>query len=98
MAITKKFKASFDFTFKLSTELEANLAEQVKELAKRASIGAKMNGLEEHMLVQALTYGPDAVIETIIRAKLRESIKEMFEELGDTDLFKVSPTTVRVIR
>lgn len=39
MAITKKFKVSFDVTLKVDSENEAAMAETILELARRAGSG-----------------------------------------------------------
>lgn len=98
MAITKKLKVSFDVTVKLDSETEEQLKEVVQGLAKEAASGEKLDGYHSELLVQALTYGPDGVVEHIMRKCLRDGIKEMFNELGDKDLYKVSPATVRAVR
>lgn len=97
MAITKKFKVSFDVTVKIDSKTEAEIAETVKYLAKRAGAGEKLDPSEQEMLIQALTHGPDGVVTFGVRQGIRDGVKEMFEEIGDADLFKASPATVKEV-
>lgn len=98
MAITKKLKVSFDVTVKLDLATEEQLAELVQGIAKKAASGEKLDGYNRELLVQALTYGPDGAVEHIMRKCLRDGIKEMFNELGDKELYKVAPATVRAVK
>lgn len=98
MAITKKLKVSFDVTVKLDSETEGKLKELVQGIAKKAASGEKLDGYSRELLVQALTYGPDGAVEYIMRKCLRDGIKEMFNEMGDKELYKVSPATVRAVK
>lgn len=100
MAMTKKFKVSFDVTLKVSSEDEKNIMKMVLDTAKKIQeIGPEYkNDFKREALVKALTGGPDAVIEFLVRKGLRDSIKEMREEMADKDGFKFSPATVRVVR
>lgn len=96
MAITKKFKVSFDVTLKLDSETEELMREKILDLAHRAGAGAgeKIEPMDRELLVQALTRGPDGAATFAVRQGIRNSVKEMFEESGDKSLFKVSPATV----
>lgn len=98
MAITKKFKVSFDVTFKLDRVAEEELNEMVRDIAKEADSGEKLGGYHRELLVQALTYGQDGVVEHIMRKCMRDSIKEMFNDLADKKLFRASPATVRAVK
>lgn len=98
MAITKKFKVSFDVTFKLDRVAEEKLDEMVRSIAKAADSGEKLGGYHRELLVQALTYGHDGAVEHIMRKYMRDNIKEMFNELGDKELFRASPATVRAVK
>lgn len=97
MAITKKFKVSFDVTLKLDSETEELMREKILDLAHRAGAGEKIEPMDRELLVQALTSGPDGAASFAVRQGLRNNIKEMFEESGDASLFKVSPATVREV-
>ena len=98
MAITKKLKVAFDVTVKLDSETEEQLKELVHGIAKKAASGEKLDGYHSELLVQALTYGPDGAVEFIMRKCLRDGIKEMFNELGVKELYKVSPATVLAVK
>lgn len=98
MAITKKFKVSFDLTLKVGSEEEQQLAAKILEIAKAVGEGQDVPHHTRELLVQALTGGPDAAAAFIVRSSIREGIKKMFDDLGDAHLFKVSPATVRVIK
>ena len=101
MAITKKFKVSFDVKAVIPTEQEDDLKELIKSLAKRAGdieSSEKLNGFERELLIRALTDGPDGAVAFIVQHATRKGIKEMFEEIGDKRLFKASPATVRVVK
>lgn len=97
MAITKKFKVSFDVTLKLDSETEEMMREKILDLAHRAGAGEQIEPMDRELLVQALTYGPDGAAAFAVRQCIRNSIKEMFEEMGDASLFKASPATVREV-
>lgn len=97
MAITKKFKVSFDVTLKLDSETEELMREKILDLAHRAGSGKEIAPMDRELLVQALTHGPDGAAAFAVRQGLRNNIKEMFEEFGDASLFKVSPATVREV-
>lgn len=97
MAITKKFKVSFDVTLKLDSETEEMMREKILDLAHRAGSGEKIEPMDRELLVQALTHGPDGAAAFAVRQGIRNSIKEMFEESGDKSLFKQSPATVREV-
>ena len=97
MAITKKFKVSFDVTLKLDSETEEMMREKILDLAHRAGAGEKIEPMDRELLVQALTNGPDGAAAFAVRQGLRNAIKELFEEMGDAPLFKASPATVREV-
>lgn len=98
MAITKKFKVTFDMTAKIDTETEKDVADVVLDLAKAAHSGKQLTGLERHLLIQALTHGADGFIAAMMTASIRGGVQKMFKDAGNSDLFRVSPATVRVIK
>ena len=100
MAITKKFKVSFDVTLKLTSEDEAAVRELIKDTAKKIhKIGPEYkNDFKREMLIKALTDDPDGAVEFIVRKCLRDAIKEMYEEMADKTSFNFSPATVRVVK
>lgn len=97
MAITKKFKVSFDVTLKLDSETEELMLEKILDLAHRAGAGKEIAPMDRELLAQALTHGPDGAAAFAVRQGIRNAVKEMFEESGDKSLFKVSPATVREV-
>lgn len=97
MAITKKFKVSFDVTLKLDSETEELMREKILDLAHRAGAGEEISPMDRELLVQALTRGPDGAAAFAVRQGIRNAVKEMFEDTSDKALFKQSPATVREV-
>lgn len=97
MAITKKFKVSFDVTLKLDSETEELMREKIIDLAHRAGAGEEIAPMDRELLVQALTHGPDGAAAFAVRQGIRKAVKEMFEDTSDKSLFKQSPATVREV-
>lgn len=98
MAITKKFKVSFDVTAVMPSDIEAALLEEVKRLAKMVRDGDEsVSHKQREMLVQFLTNGMEGLMAFVVRTSFREAIKEMKEEYDDGDCFKFSPATVREV-
>ena len=97
MAITKKFKVSFDVTLKLDSETEELMREKILDLAHRAGSGEEIAPMDRELLVQALTHGPDGAAAFAVRQGIRNAVKEMFEDMSDKSLFKQSPATVREV-
>jgi len=96
MAITKRFKVSFEVTLKLDSESEQAMNKQFLKLAQRFTQGEEIDHVEFELLKQGLTNGPDGIVEATVKKVIRDSIKELG---GDTSGFmKVSPATVRTIR
>lgn len=99
MAITKKFKVSFDVTLKVDSENEAAMAETILELARRAGSGEELSEREREILIQALTYGPDGVAAFVTKQGIREMVKDMHSDLcaSEREMFRFSPATVREV-
>lgn len=98
MAMTKKFKVSFNVTAVMPSDVEAALFEDVKRLAKMVRDGDEsVSHKQREMLVQFLTNGMEGLMAFVVKQALRESIKEMKEEYADGDCFKFSPATVREV-
>ena len=98
MAMTKKFKVSFDVTAKMPSDVQAALEKDILHLCKQVGSGAIVpNGKQKEMIVQFLTYGMEGVMAFIVRSSFREAIKDMYEEYSDKDCFKLSPATVREV-
>ena len=96
MAITKKFKVSFDMTVKVDSETEQLLKERIRELAKQVGSGEKVSAADRELLVRALTYGPDGVVAFCVQQDVRSAIKELGED-HQGEGFVFSPATVRVV-
>lgn len=98
MAMTKKFKVSFDVTAKMSSDVQAILEKDMLHLCEQVGSGAIVpNGKQNEMIVQFLMYGMEGLMTFIVRTSLREAIKDMHEEYSDKDSFKLSPATVREV-
>lgn len=99
MAITKKFKVSFDVTAVIDSESEAAMAETVLELARRAGEGEELPMREREVLIQALTHGPDGVASFVLKQGLREMIKDAHGDLCDSEkeMLRFAPATVREV-
>lgn len=99
MAMTKKFKVSFDVTAVISSEMEQNLMECVKTIAKKIAAGEEVNPFKQEMLVQALTYGPEGLTSFLIKKGIREMIKDTHSELceSERELLRFAPATVREV-
>lgn len=93
MAMTKRFKVTFDVTVKISSEHEQNMHNNVLKIAKRAHAGEKLSGLEREFLVRCLTGGPEAGAEFAMQQSIRTAIRENLSE----DDIKISPATIRVV-
>ena len=98
MAMTKKFKVSFDVTAKMASDVQAILEKDILHLCKQVGSGAIVpNGKQKEMLVQFLTNGMEGLMAFVVKQAMREGIKEMKEEYADGDCFKFSPATVREV-
>lgn len=98
MAMTKKFKVSFDVTAKMASDVQAILEKDILHLCKQVGSGAIVpHGKQKEMIVQFLTYGMEGVMAFVVKQALREGIKEMREEYADGGCFKFSPATVREV-
>lgn len=96
MAITKKFKVSFDMTVKVDSETEQLIKERIRELAKQVGSGEKVSAADRELLVRALTYGPDGAVAFCVQQGVRSAIKELGED-HQGEGFVFSPATVRVV-
>lgn len=94
MAITKRFKVSFEVTIKLSSEEEAKGVQALIKLANDFQAGKELSHLEFELLRKSLDEGLEGSLETAVRTMIREGIRN---ELTD-DSWKISPANVRVIR
>lgn len=91
MGMNKQFRVSFDVTATLSNEQEARFTEYLKELAKQPR-----NPRGDNVLVKALTYGPEGALEAILRGGLRETLKELGDEVSTKEItVRFGPAEVR---
>lgn len=99
MAMTKRFKVSFEVTAKLSSDVLEILEEDALLLCKQVDSGEIVpDGKQRELLTQFLTRGMDGVMSYIVRTTFRRAIKELPEEYNDRDSLRLSPATVREVR
>ena len=100
MAITKRFKVTFEATSVIDSESEKNLSESVMRIARMVSNGEKVDNFKLGFLEAALNGGPDEAAAYCIRHGLRSLVKEAYDDLSSTEkkLMRFSPATVRVIK
>lgn len=100
MAMTKRFKVTFEVTSVINAESEQNLRDTVLRIARSVSKGEKVNPFKLGLLEAALEGGPEAAAEFCIKSGLRSFIKEGHDELSSAEkkLMRLSPATVRVIK
>ena len=100
MAITKKYKVTFDITHVIDSEMEAQLDERVLETARYLSgktdrnPWGKSREFAQEFMVQALTYGKEGAAAFITKCGIREFIRSELKEDG----FKISPAFVREVK
>lgn len=94
MAITKRFKVSFEVTAVLTSEMEKDFTEELVFLAKKAAAGEKISHIDRELLVQALTYGVEGAISFAAKQGMRTFIRTELPEDG----LKVSPATIREVK
>lgn len=100
MAITKRFKVTFEATSAIDSESEKNLSESVLRIARMVSNGEKVDNFKLGFLEAALNGGPDEAAAYCIRHGLRSLVKEAYDDLSfnEKKLMRFSPATVRVIK
>ena len=100
MAITKRFKVTFEVTTVIDSESEKNLSESVLRIAQMVSKGEKVDSFKLGFLEAALNGGPDEAAAYCIRHGLRSLVKEAYDDLSfnEKKLMRFSPATVRVIK
>ena len=100
MAITKRFKVTFEVTSVIDSESEKNLSETVLRIAQRVSKGQKVDNFKLGLLEAALSGGPDAAAAYCIRHGLRSMVKEAHDDLSfnEKKLMRFSPAIVRVTK
>ncbi|ADQ83176.1 gp5.5 [Yersinia phage Yep-phi] len=97
MAITKRFKVSFEMTVKVDSETEDRIQEHILDLARSVCDGEKVSAQDKELLVQALTYGVDGAVTFAVKQVVRNEIREMgIEHHGEG--IKFSPATIREVK
>lgn len=94
MAITKRFKVSFEMTAVITSETVEGFTEGLIHLAKKAEAGEKISPRDRELLVQALTYGVEGAISFAAKQCMRDFIRTELPEDG----LKVSPATIREVK
>lgn len=100
MAITKRFKVTFEVTSIIDSESEKNLSETVLRIAQMVSKGQKVDNFKLGLLEAALTGGPDGAAAYCIRHGLRSMVKDAHDDLSfnEKKLMRFSPAIVRVTK
>lgn len=92
MGMNKQFRVSFNVTATMSNEQEQEFLEALKELAK-----GPRDPCQDNILFQALTFGPEGAIMTILKDGLREAIKDLGREIQQSEInIRFAPAEVRV--
>ena len=94
MAITKRFKVSFEVTAVITSEMEAHCTEVLIQLAKKAAAGENLSPFDRELLVQALTHGVEGATSFSVKHGMREFFRKELPEDG----LKVSPATIREVK
>lgn len=100
MAMTKRFKVTFEVTSVIDSESEKNLSETVLRIAQVVTKGQKVDNFKLGLLEAALTGGPDEAAAYCIRHGLRSMVKEAHDDLSfnEKKLMRFSPAIVRVTK
>lgn len=100
MAMTKRFKVSFEATAVINSEGEKNLNDFVMRVAKKVAAGEEVSDFKKEALVQALTYGPEGLASFFFKQGLRDFVKENYMDLGEEErkLMRFSPATVTEVK
>lgn len=100
MAITKRFKVTFEVTSVIDSESEKKLSETILRIAQKVSKGEQVDHFKRGLLEAALSGGPDEAAAYCIRHGLRSMVKEAHDDLSSTEkkLMRFSPAIVRVTK
>lgn len=91
MGMNKKFSVSFDVTATMSHDQEAEFQAALVELAK-----GPRDPRGDHILIQALTHGPEGAFEAVLKEGLREAVRELVDEVNcDAIAVRFGPAEVR---
>lgn len=97
MAITKRFKVSFEMTVKVDSETEVMIQERILDLARSVRDGETVSAQDKELLVQALTHGTDGAVAFAVKQGIRNEIREMgIEHHGEG--IKFAPATIREVK
>lgn len=92
MGINKQFRVSFDVTATMSHEQEAEFQAALVELAK-----GPRDPRQDHILIQALTHGPEGAFAAVLKDGLRDALHELAGEISCDELaVRFGPAEVRV--
>lgn len=94
MAITKRFRVSFDVTVTASTEQVVAFTEELVTISNKVIKGEDTTHLEKLLVFKAVEDGVEEAISFGIKQGIRKRIKEEIVEEGA----KVSPAFVREIK
>lgn len=99
MAITQKFKVTFDIKHVIDSKTEAQLDELVLETARFLSGKADKNHwpsrqFAEQVVIHALNGGKEAVAAFLVKQGLREYLRDELKEDG----FTFSPAFIREVK
>lgn len=94
MAITKRFKVSFDMKVVVGTDEMALFEKQLLKLAHKVQNGEKVSGIDREFLRVSLTEGVEAAAAFAIQQGVRQWIRKELPE----DNVTCSPATVRVVK
>lgn len=100
MAITKRFKVSFEVTAVVNSESEQNLLDYFMRVVKAVAAGEQVDDFKKEVLVQALTHGPDGLATFLIKQGLRSFVKDNYKDLSESKrkLMRFSPATIREVK
>lgn len=83
MAMTFKGKVSFDFSFVLSSEDEAEMMKQALELTKRVASGdERVDGITVALVKAGLEGGLDGMMRLNLKQGLQKLVKSEVTEAG----------------
>ncbi|QNM37870.1 protein suppressor of silencing [Citrobacter phage NS1] len=87
MAMTKRMRVSFSLGVVFPTEHVENFKKTLCELSRKVLNGEKTNGFERKMVEVAVTEGPEAVVELVIKKATIEGLKEDPSSYADQPSF-----------
>lgn len=101
MAMTKRFKVTFEVTAKLSTEEQKKFEQGLVETAKAIVEGRAVDP-QQRAAVYAALYGAgvETAVELAYKVGIRELMRDAYNELSKCErkCVKFSPATVEVLK